>query len=236
LQYVAGKRKRGQHTQPMTLLSPGQLTDVTLANMIPQSFQESFKEEEHLQPVLIELLQTALSATGGDCILMDSHKSSNQLHGPIARPDCILAASGPKPLWTQVVSLFDFKIGDSKTDIETMFGQQIERCRHVLHNNKDRNMVLAINITMKTLEVVTVERRAHEDLQVTRTGLQPFSISPTSLGFQLLVRCLLTPKNDLGFVMTPLPAINKLGSCRFIVKAPIKQGSAHQGSGSWVFQ
>jgi len=63
-------------------------------------------------------------------------------------------------------------------------------------------MVLAINITMNTLEVMTVERRGHEDLQVTRTGLQPFSISPESPGFQLLVRCLLTPKTDLGFVMT----------------------------------
>lgn len=116
-----------------------------------------------------------------------------------------------------------------------MFGQQIERCRHVLHNNKDRNMVLAINVTMNTLEVMTVERRGHEDLQVTRTGLQPFSISPESPGFQLLVRCLLTPKTDLGFVMTHLPAINKLGPCSFIVKDLIKQGSAHQGSASWVF-
>ncbi len=110
MQYVAGTRKLGEHTLTLTLLSPSQLTGVTLANMIPQSFEESFKEEEHLQPVLIELLQTALSATGGDCILMDTHKSSNQLHGPIARPDCIFAASGPTPLWTQVVSLFEFKL------------------------------------------------------------------------------------------------------------------------------
>lgn len=208
---------------------------MTLANMIPQSFQESFKEEEHLQPVLIELLQTALLAARGDCVLLDMHKSSNQLHGPIARPDCIFVASGTKPLWTQVVAVVEFKIGDSKTDIETMFGQQIERCRHVLHNNKDRNMVVAINITMNTLEVMAVERQAHEDLKVTRTGLQPFSISPESPGFLLLVQCLLTPKTDLGFVTTRLPAFNKLGSCSFAVKDLIKQGSAHQGSGSWVF-
>lgn len=228
------KRKRGEHTK-LILLSPSQATSVTLANMIPQSFQESFKEEEHMQPVLIDLLQTALLAANGDCILLDTQKSNNQLHGPIARPDCISVASGLKPLWTQVVSLFEFKIGDSKTEIETMFGQQIERCRHVLHNNKDRNMVLAINITMNTLEIMMVERQAHEDLKVTRTGLQPFSISPESPGFQLLVQWLLTPKSDLGFVMTHLPAFSKLGSCSFAVEDLIKQGSAHHGSGSWVF-
>ena len=120
MQYSAGQRRREEHTQ-LTLLSPSQLTNVTLAHMIPQSFQESFKEEEHLQPVLIELLQTALSAARGDCVLLDTHKCSNQLHGPIARPACIFVASGPKPLWTQVVSLFEFKIGDSKTEIQTMF-------------------------------------------------------------------------------------------------------------------
>lgn len=96
-------------------------------------------------------------------------------------------------------------------------------------------MVLASNITMNTLEIIMVERQEHEDLKVTRTGLQPFSISPESPGFQLLVQCLLTPKTDLGFVRTHLPAINKLGSCSFAVKDVIKQGSAHQGIGSWVF-
>lgn len=96
-------------------------------------------------------------------------------------------------------------------------------------------MVLAINITMNTLEIMMVERQSHEDLKVTRTGLQPFSISPESPGFQLLVQWLLTRKSDLGFVMTHLPAFSKLGSCSFAVKDLIKQGSAHQGSGSWVF-
>lgn len=95
LQCAAEKRKRGEHTQ-LTLLYPSQTTTVTLANMIPQSFQDSFKEE-HMQPVLIDLLQTALLAARGDCILLDMHKCSNQLHGPIAWPDCILAASDPKP-------------------------------------------------------------------------------------------------------------------------------------------
>ncbi|DBB03124.1 TPA: hypothetical protein ACH3X1_013355 [Trebouxia sp. C0004] len=35
--------------------------------------------------------------------------------------------------------------------------------------------------------------------------------------------------------MTHLPAFNKLGSCSFAVEGLIKQGSAHHGSGSWVF-
>ena len=42
LQYAAGKHKHEEHTH-LTLVSPSQLTSVTLANMIPQSFQDSFK-------------------------------------------------------------------------------------------------------------------------------------------------------------------------------------------------
>ena len=54
VQHGAGKRK-GEHTHSLTLLPASSLTGVTLANMVPQSFQESFNEEEHLQPVLIQL-------------------------------------------------------------------------------------------------------------------------------------------------------------------------------------
>jgi len=208
---------------------------VTLADVIPQCKEDSFKEEVHLQPVLIDLLQTALTAAGCDCILLDTYNSSNQLNGPIARPDCTFVAAGSKATWTQVVCLYEFKIDDSKTDIETMFGQQIERCRYVLDAYSRRNLVVAVNITMNNLEVITVERQAQEDLKVTRTGLQPFSISADSPGFQLLVQCLLTPKVGLGFVTPNLPAVTKLKDCSFTVKDLIKQGSAHQGSGSWVF-
>ena len=55
-------------------------------------------------------------------------------------------------------------------------------------------MVVAVNVTMTTLEVMTVERQKYEDLRVTRTGPQPFSINIKSPGFRLLVQCWLTPQ------------------------------------------
>ena len=77
LQPTPGKHEPGKRT-PLTSLDPSQLPNVTLANMVPQSSQDGFRKQD-LQPVLVELLQTALSAARGNCILLDTYKISNQL-------------------------------------------------------------------------------------------------------------------------------------------------------------
>ena len=53
------------------------------------------------------------------------------------------------------------------------------------------------------------------NLKVSTTGLQPFSISLQSPGFQLLTRVLMTPKADLGMVPSLLPEINCIAGHRF---------------------
>ena len=100
-------------------------------------------------------------------------------------------------LWRQVVSVWEFKISSSKTETETMFGQQVERCRYVLDAYDQRQFAVAVNFTMNSLEVMTVECQDHEDFKLSTTGPQPFSISNNSPGFQLLVNLLSTAKADL---------------------------------------
>ena len=53
--HVIEKRKRGE-TVLSDVYAPTHLSDVTLADLIPMSMEVGFKEEEHMQPVLIVLL------------------------------------------------------------------------------------------------------------------------------------------------------------------------------------
>ena len=216
------------------MFAPNDLSGVTLADLIPMSMEVGFQEEEHMQPVLISLIQAAMDAVACDCYLKDTH-SSNQLEDPISRPDCTLIAAGHTAMWTQVVSVWEFKLGNSKTETETMFGQQIERCRYVLDAHDQRQFAVAVNFTMNSLEVMAVERQAHEYFKVSTTGPQPFSISNNSPGFRLLVNLLSTAKTDLGFVTSDLPDISQLEDHRFKVQLLHKKGTADLGSGSWVF-
>ena len=189
-----------------------------------------------MQPVVIDLIQAVMHAVRCDCRLIDTHSSSNQLENPVSRPDCILVSSGDRAQWTQVVSVWEFKIGTGKVETETMYGQQVERCRAVLDSYSERTAVVAVNVTMNTLEVITVEHQPDDDLRLSTTGRQPFSISTNSPGFQLLVQLLSTPKAHLGFATPLVPTIKELNGHCLELPYLINQGSAHQGCGSWVFQ
>lgn len=197
--------------------------------------EAGFKEEDHMQPVLIDLIKAAMGAVQCDCYLQETHSARNQLEDPISRPVCTLVAAGSMAMWTQVVSVWDFKIGSSKTETEIMYGQQIERCRYVLDSYDQRQLAVAVNVTMNGLEVMTVERQEQEDFKLSTTGPLPFSISDDSPGFQLFVNLLSTAKADLGFVTAHLPNISQLDGHRFTVQLLRKKGTAQQGSGSWVF-
>ena len=87
------------------------MSGVTLADLIPKSMEVGFKEEDHMQPVLIDLIQAAMDAVQCDCYLIDTH-SSNQLDDPISRPDCTLIAAGHMAMWTQ-----GFLSGSSKSAV-----------------------------------------------------------------------------------------------------------------------
>ena len=208
---------------------------VTLADLIPESKEAGFKEEVHMQPVLIDLVKAAMGAVQCDCLLQDTHSPSSQLEEPTSRPDCTLLAAGNIAVWTQVISLWEFNIGDSKPETETMFGQQVERCRYVLDSCDQRHLVVAVNVTMNSLEVMTVERQDYEDVKLSTTGPQPFSISESSPGFQLLVNLLSTAKSRLGFVSPSLPSISQLENNEFTVQLLLKKGLLGRGPAAGCF-
>ena len=189
-----------------------------------------------MQPVVIDLIQAVMHAVRCDCRLIDTHSSSNQLENPVSRPDCILVSSGDRAEWTQIVSVWELKIGTGKVETETMYGQQVERCRAVLDSYSERTAVVAVNVTMNTLEVITAEHQPDDDLRLSTTGRQPLSISTNSPGFHLLVQLLSTPKAHLGFATPLVPTIKELNGHCLELPYLINQGSAHQGLGSWVFQ
>ena len=232
--HVVEKRKLEETAEP-DVYAPKEVSGVTLADLIPESMEVGFKEESHMQPVLIDLIKAAMGAVECDCYLQDTHSASNQLEDPISWPDCTVIAAGDNAMWTQVVSVWEFNMGSGKTETETMFGQQVERCRYVLDASDERQFAVAVNFTMHSLEVMTVERQDFEDFKLSRTGAQPFSISENSPGFRLLVNLLSTAKTDLGFVTSCLPDISQLEDHQFKVKLLLKKGTAQLGSGSWVF-
>lgn len=192
-------------------------------------------KEDDMQPVVTDLIQAVMHAVNCDCILIDTHLASKQLDNSVSRPDCTLVAAGPPAKWMQIVSVWELEIGTGKSETETMYGQQVERCRAVLNSYSERQLVVAANVTMNTLEIMTAERQPGDDLRVSTTGGQPFSISTDSPGFQLLVQLLSTPKANLGFATPLLPRIERLGQHCLKTQYLINQGSAHQGHGSWVF-
>ena len=208
---------------------------MTLADLILKSQKAGFKEED-MQPVVIDLILAVMQAVACDCRLFDTHLSSNQLENPTSRPDCTLVAAGDRAVWTQVVSVWEFKTDIGKPKMETMYGQQVERCRAALDSYQQRQLVVAVGVTMNTLEVMTVERQRLEDLRLSTTGRQPFSVSPESLGFQLLVRLLTTRKAHLGFTTALLPSLKSLGQQCFEIQHLVNQGSTHQGVVSWMFR
>ena len=89
---------------------------------------------------------------------------------------------------------------------------------------------------MNTLEIMTAERLPGNDIKLSTTGRQPFSISETSPGFRLLVQLLSTPKAYVGYATPLMPALKSLGGHCLEVQYLVNQGTAHQGGGSWVFR
>ena len=66
--HVVEKRKHGEAAES-DVYAPNHMSGVTLADLIPESMEVGFKEEDHMQPVLIDLIQAAMNAVQCDCYL-----------------------------------------------------------------------------------------------------------------------------------------------------------------------
>lgn len=187
-----------------------------------------------MQPTVMKVLQAARQAVNRGPLIVDTHKQ-NGLTQPTARPDaCSLHTS--LSAWAQVVVLWEFKIHHDATSLHTMAGQQITRSRHVLDHQLDRNLVVTVCLTMDTLELLWIHRRAHGDIAVARSGQQPLSFCPQSSGFMLLVQLLATPEVALGFSPQAVPAIAELGEYSISEVVLMRRGTAPHGHGSHVYQ
>ena len=117
-----------------------------------------------------------------------------------------------------------------------MAGQQITHGRHVLDHQLDRNLVVTVCLTMDALELLWIERRAHGDIAVARSGLQPLSFCPQSSGFMLLVQLLATSEVALGFSPQAMPATAQLGKYSISELLLMRRGTAPLGHGSHTYQ
>ena len=171
---------------------------LTLTAITPKDANGVVKEELHMKPTEMKVLQAARRAVDKGPFIVDTHSKATGLEQPDAQPDACNLHS-PLTAWPQVVVLWEFKVNDGTHDLNTMLGQQITRSRHVLDLQPERKFVVAVSLTMETLELVWFERRGLAGIEVFRSGPQLLSFCSESAGFALLVRLLATPEVALGF-------------------------------------
>ena len=187
-----------------------------------------------MQPTEMKVLHAARRAVDKGPFIVDTHSKATGLKQPDAQPDACSLHS-PLTAWPQVVVLWEFKVSSGTQDLNTMLGQQITRSRHVLDLQPKRKLVVAVSLTMETLELVWVRRRDLSGIEVSRSGRELLSFSSESAGLALLVRLLATPEVDLGFQMDEC-SIQQLGQYSISEARLLRYGTAPDGHGSHVYQ
>lgn len=93
---------------------------------------------------------------------------------------------------------------------------------------------MALILTLNSLELLSIKTGSLGGIVVSSTGQQPFSVSTQSPGFRWLVRLLVTPRNQLGYVETAVPQLSQLGQVSVGSLQLIRKGT-RDGSGSYVW-
>ena len=214
---------------------PGAPASLMLADLIRGAGSgDDVKEEPHMQPTVMKVLQAARQAVGKGPILKDTHSRTAGLKQPDAQPGACSLHS-PLTAWAQVVVLWEFKVSSKLHDANTMLGQQITRSRHVLDSQPKRKFVVAVSLTMESVELLLVERKALNSVTVFTSGPEWLSFCPESAGFALLVRLLATPEAALGFKELKC-SVKELGPYSISEAQLLCYGTAPQGHGSLVYQ
>lgn len=226
----SAKRRRsdGAPLPPRSLHAP------TLTAITPKDANGDVKEEPHMQPTVMKVLQAARRAVDRGPFIKDTYSRATGLKQPDAQPDACSLHS-PLTAWPQVVVLWEFNVSNGTHERNTMLGQQITRSRRVLDLQPKRKLVVAVSLTMETLEVVWVVPRALTGIEVFRSGPQLLSFCSESAGFSLLVRLLNTPEVDLGFQMDEC-SVKQLGQYSISEAQLLRYGTAPHGHGSHVYQ
>lgn len=194
------------------------------------------KEELHMQPTVIKLLQAIATALSSSGYLVDTHTASCRLSSPCSQPDVTCLAAPGIPSWAVVVWTGEFKLGNTPPDISRAIGQQIRRTRNIFDGQGDqRQYAVTLILTLNSLELLWITRATLGSLLVRSTGQQPFSVSVQSPGFRWLVRLLLTQPDMLGYVEAAVPKLSHLGQVSVGNLQLIRRGTA-AGTGSFVWR
>jgi hypothetical protein len=125
----------------------------SLADLAQTHSNTVFKEDPHMQDMLMALLSEVAASVGCDGFLMDTHSGSSQLSQPSARPDCtMLASPATIPAWPSVVLTFEFKLGEAESDEAEAIGQLVQRAAAALDAQPLRTHILGVFVSMNALE------------------------------------------------------------------------------------
>ncbi len=192
-------------------------------------------EEQHMQPAVMTLLRAAATALCSSTHLEDTHKASNRLSNPYSQPDVTCLADAGTPSWARVVWTGEFKLSDTQPDIMRAIGQEITRTKATFEGQDDqRQLAMALILTLNSLELLSIRKGSLGLFVVSSTGQLPFSVSLQSLGFRWLVRLLLTPRDQLGYLETALPRLSNLGQVS-VGGLQLIRRARKSGSGSFVW-
>ena len=145
------------------------------------------------------------------------------LTAPPAKIDVTFTAT-PVLSWPNVVTLVELKASLRPSDAYAeAVGQVVQRCYNLFDKQEQRQRVVAAVMDGTRIDVLLVEK--HAPLKVTHTGLQPFALDSSSVGWQLLLRLLCAPVSAHGFVPPTVPApfkvtLLQLGSARSSAPRP----------------
>ena len=211
--------------------SPNRPPRLSLADLVAAAGRQGRNTEEQLQTVLVPALKTVGAAVGSDTVLVDT--SSRGFQQPIAKPGATsFAVAGPLTYATVVV-FWEFTLTDRSSARWEALGQHVGRARSCLDYQPSRQFMVAVTVTMNSIELFRISR-FHGDLSVVRSGPLPFSFDPTSPGLRWLVRLMRTPMAQLGYTPLPKPSIISTKGMDIQVGELIGRGTGH-GSQSLVF-
>ena len=108
---------------PNAVCLPGwSLLDLVLMRA-PPGVVNDLREDVHMQPVAFALLSALAKALAFAGDFKDTH-SSSMLTNPAAKPDSVLISPAwTEPTWSVLVASFEFKLRNTRSDLENMLGQ-----------------------------------------------------------------------------------------------------------------